>query len=291
MPPGFHHRIVAALYKGMAAQQSPRRFPPSAQHSVALHRLHRKLRAGRQVTARHGQHRRNGPLVGPQHDRASMTCRYSSCSNPGLAQLLRNAAKSLRDFVAQSQKLSFQQRLLRINHYIHRHAELNPCSRTASRRLRFMRLRSTAGPNARPTVKPTLAPSPSAPPQIEDGHMRGEMAASLLVHALKIGVPQKPGAAWKPGTTAASRHIATAVRSVSAHHLRSNSVCGHLSGKRDCYSRKPGFTDTRLRPLARRREMTARPALVFIRVRNPCVFERWRRLGWKVRLGMKCGCS
>jgi hypothetical protein len=31
--------------------------------------------------------------------------------------------------------------------------------------------------------------------------------------------------------------------------------------------------------------------LVFIRVRNPCVFERWRRLGWKVRLGMNGDCS
>ena len=46
------------------------------------------------------------------------------------------------------------------------------------------------------------------------------------------------------------------------------------SEKEEPYSRKPGFTDTRLRPLARRREITARPALVFIRVRNPCVFER-----------------
>ena len=40
------------------------------------------------------------------------------------------------------------------------------------------------------------------------------------------------------------------------------------------YSRKPGLTETRLRPLARRREITARPPLVFIRVRNPCVFDR-----------------
>ena len=57
------------------------------------------------------------------------------------------------------------------------------------------------------------------------------------------------------------------------------------------YSRKPGFTDTRLRPLARRRDNTAAPLLVFMRVRNPCFFERLRRLGWKVRLGMKNGCS
>jgi hypothetical protein len=27
--------------------------------------------------------------------------------------------------------------------------------------------------------------------------------------------------------------------------------------------------------------------LVFMRVRNPCFFERLRRFGWKVRLGMK----
>jgi hypothetical protein len=31
--------------------------------------------------------------------------------------------------------------------------------------------------------------------------------------------------------------------------------------------------------------------LVFIRVRNPCVFERRRRLGWNVRFGMKRCCS
>src|SRR5258708_15077235 len=53
------------------------------------------------------------------------------------------------------------------------------------------------------------------------------------------------------------------------------------------YSLNPGFTETLLRPLARRREMTARPLLVFIRVRKPCVFERWRRFGWNVRFGMK----
>ena len=44
-------------------------------------------------------------------------------------------------------------------------------------------------------------------------------------------------------------------------------------------SRNPGLTETRLRPLARRRDNTARPAFVFIRSRNPCVFERRRRFG------------
>jgi len=46
-----------------------------------------------------------------------------------------------------------------------------------------------------------------------------------------------------------------------------------------------------LRPLARRRDNTLAPPLVFIRVRNPCTFERFRRLGENVRFGMKNPCS
>ncbi len=57
------------------------------------------------------------------------------------------------------------------------------------------------------------------------------------------------------------------------------------------YSRKPGFTETRLRPLARRREITFLPPWVFMRVRKPCFLDRLRRLGWNVRLGMKSSCS
>ena len=57
------------------------------------------------------------------------------------------------------------------------------------------------------------------------------------------------------------------------------------------YSRKPGFTETRLRPLARRRDSTFCPPWVFMRVRKPCFFDRLRRLGWNVRLGMKSTCS
>jgi len=53
------------------------------------------------------------------------------------------------------------------------------------------------------------------------------------------------------------------------------------------YSRKPGFTETRLRPLARRRDKTFWPPWVFMRTRKPCFFDRLRRLGWNVRLGMK----
>jgi hypothetical protein len=41
-----------------------------------------------------------------------------------------------------------------------------------------------------------------------------------------------------------------------------------------------------LRPRARRREITARPSAVFIRVRKPCFLARFRLFGWKVRLGI-----
>ena len=39
----------------------------------------------------------------------------------------------------------------------------------------------------------------------------------------------------------------------------------------------------RLRPLARRALITARPLAVFMRTRKPCVFFRWVVDGWKVR--------
>src|SRR5262249_21955724 len=53
------------------------------------------------------------------------------------------------------------------------------------------------------------------------------------------------------------------------------------------YSRNPGFTETRLRPLARRRDSTLAPLLVFIRDRKPCFFDRRRRLGWNVLFGIE----
>jgi hypothetical protein len=46
----------------------------------------------------------------------------------------------------------------------------------------------------------------------------------------------------------------------------------------------PGQTLTRPRPLRRRAERIARPALVRMRSRNPCVFARRRLFGWNVRL-------
>jgi len=60
-----------------------------------------------------------------------------------------------------------------------------------------------------------------------------------------------------------------------------------VSTTENAYSRKPGFTETRLRPLARRRDNTFWPPWVLMRTRKPCFLLRLRRLGWNVRLGMK----
>src|SRR5260370_8976630 len=96
------------------------------------------------------------------------------------------------------------------------------------------------------------------------------MAGSRVVDGLKIRVPEQPPTLGKT--------FLRVLRSDFAHGL---------SPKRKLvparYSRNPGFNETRLRPLARRREMTARPLLVFIRVRNPFVFEPRRRVAWQVR--------
>jgi hypothetical protein len=61
--------------------------------------------------------------------------------------------------------------------------------------------------------------------------------------------------------------------------------CTEAVARRD-QSRCAALTDTRLRPAARRRLSTAAPAFDFMRARKPCVFARWRRLGWNVRLGI-----
>ena len=53
---------------------------------------------------------------------------------------------------------------------------------------------------------------------------------------------------------------------------------GHVSEiPRFCYLSE--LTVSFLRPLARRRDITARPSAVFMRVRNPCVLARLRLFG------------
>ena len=184
-------------------------------------------------------------------------------------------------------------------------------SRTASRRRRFIRLRCTAPPSARPTVNPMRRARSLRPLPVKHRHRRRKMPPALLVHSFKISVPQQSGAAgkaaagprldislrfsWHTGSPVTLNLQVAAATSRSQRHDRNITIAVGLAtagGTRRSsaplnYSRKPGFTETRLRPLARRREITFLPPWVFMRVRNPCIFDRLRRLGWNVRLGRK----
>jgi hypothetical protein len=65
-----------------------------------------------------------------------------------------------------------------------------------------------------------------------------------------------------------------------AASVRPREASSITAAKGDC----AGQTLTRARPLRRRAARTARPALVRMRSRNPCVFARRRLFGWNVRL-------
>jgi len=126
-----------------------------------------------------------------------------------------------------------------------------------------------------PDRKSNPKPIFSDPAKIEYRHVWSEMTFALLIHAFEVSVPKQPRRPWESCTTAGTRYLRKALGSSLAHIHRPNSGCGTpATPEGKIYSRKPGFTDTRLRPLARRRESTACPPFVFIRVRNPCVFER-----------------
>ena len=124
------------------------------------------------------------------------------------------------------------------------------------------------------------------------------MAASLFVDALEIRMTQEARGAgesccflWRhrevrPSSQRGTSHDALLAMTGTAEGLD----CGSERHQKS-YSRKPGFTETRFRPLARRREITFWPPWVFMRVRKPCFLLRLRRLGWNVRLGMKDSCS
>ena len=125
------------------------------------------------------------------------------------------------------------------------------------------------------------------------------MPPSLFVHTLEVGVPQKPRAARKgaapvrgstPGFGSPGTLAVTGTQN-SGSPLPVNPKIP--ATKADARPLKPSRWTIRgiqvsprpLRPLARRREITFLPPWVFMRVRNPCVFDRLRRLGWNVRLG------
>ena len=118
------------------------------------------------------------------------------------------------------------------------------------------------------------------------------MPLPSFVDPLEIGAAQQTGTARKESLLLSplNTSLRLSFRSDGAHGGlldRTASLEAAQSRATRNYSRNPGFTETRLRPLARRRESTFWPPWVFIRTRNPCFLDRLRRLGWNVRLGMK----
>jgi len=83
------------------------------------------------------------------------------------------------------------------------------------------------------------------------------MPTALFVNSFKIGVPKQSSTGRKVAAFAGA--LGTACWSDTAHHAPSKIRLRNSRHfrKDECYSRKPGLTETRLRPLARRREITA----------------------------------
>ena len=117
--------------------------------------------------------------------------------------------------------------------------------RTASRTRRLMRLRTTAFPSARGVVKPICGPSGSVSRTQKAANRDPEIRVPLSYTRRKSLERSRRTRLGKPGME---------------YYLSE-------------------LTVSFLRPLARRRDRTARPFLVSIRVRKPCVLARWRLFG------------
>jgi hypothetical protein len=163
--------------KRMTAPEPPQSHQPSPRHAIPFHSLHRIFRAGRNVAACRRKHRRDSPLVASQqlqsdalgnlahriqlpalrlpefrsHPAADLSpiLPASFCSITTKARLtsFTTSAKSTvnSDFFGLITTSALAPASGRVN-------------RTASRKRRFIRLRSTAPPSARLTVNPMRSP-------------------------------------------------------------------------------------------------------------------------------------
>jgi len=162
--------------KGMTAQEASHGHPSAAHSTVAINRFHGVFRTGRHVAAGRRKHGRDGPLVSPQQLQnyefgALHQSRLppSGSGDPAFVFVAAGVfpdnfcsitAKPRLTSLTTSAKSAFSSDFLGL---ITTSAptpahERVPARRTASRKRRFMRLRSTAPPKARPTVNPTREP-------------------------------------------------------------------------------------------------------------------------------------
>jgi len=136
-------------------------------------------------------------------------------------------------------------------------------------------------------------------------------AADTRTHGTLRGAPASPGCARPPTPTASTLRSPPAIRGrrlpayplraernnrepdtgwqpigpIDTHGRSPETATGGSGDEPSAMIRsaRPSQTVRRLRPLARRRFSTARPAFVDMRTRNPCVFLRLRLFGWYVR--------
>jgi hypothetical protein len=162
-----YYRIVPTLHKRMATQNPFKRHPGAFSGAESIDRFHRVFGTTRYIAARRRQHGRNEPFVSAKHREHDGLGDIVHLSVSSFARLTVEAAVttcfSITSKARRTSFCKFANSVVRNDFFglITTSTETfgtDSCSRTASRKRRFMRLRSTAPPNARPTVKPMRIP-------------------------------------------------------------------------------------------------------------------------------------
>src|SRR5215471_5620587 len=191
-----------------------------------------------------------------------------------LHQLLRDHIKRAADFFHYHRELHRQYGLFRVDYHVNgrlQHCPPQP-HRLAQPPLDSVALHGATqhAPDGKTDARTTLGL-----PQVEHGHVRGEEPLTLLVNAIEVGMPKQSRRAGKSGSFLSRRPLSILVGSQCAHQYITLHNTTQLSYRcsvpyflatgywplatawgGEHYSRKPGFTETRLRPLARRRDST-----------------------------------
>lgn len=196
----LHYRVVAGVGEGMAAHDSGEGHPSSAQGAVALDGFHGVFGTRRHVAAGWRKQGRDGPFVGSQQLQrdefgGAVQDRLSASGVRLSGPLLRSSERgdNFCSITAKARVTSFKiaaKSAVRSDFFglITTSAArlVGGCDkRTASRRRRFMRLRSTAPPRARLTVKPTRRACGAA--------SRARVPAPHFAPASRAGTPAPHG--------------------------------------------------------------------------------------------------
>lgn len=129
--------------KWMAAQEATKPQPNASHHAVLFDRLAHVFRAGRVEAAGGWQQGGDPSLIETQNSSYEFLHCWTSLSTSRLMSACGASRIALRG----------------LNTMAHLLSSCHNCRRMVSRIRRFMRLRTTALPNARVTVKPTFGPS------------------------------------------------------------------------------------------------------------------------------------